>query len=102
MEETKLWRDMTREEKGALLLAHYEGKVIQEDFGSDWIKADPTWRDCLQYCVKPEPLREQVKIYGRGLYWCDAKKRVPQDTHVISFMLVDGEPDLDSLSIEKL
>jgi len=33
--ETPLWRDMTDAEKGALLLAHHEGNVIEFNNGSD-------------------------------------------------------------------
>jgi len=32
----KLWRDMTPEEKGALMLAAHEGKVIEWSYGLPW------------------------------------------------------------------
>ena len=52
-----LWRDMTQEEKGALLLAHHEGKVIEFWANSidKWVDHHPTWSDRLSYRIKPEP-----------------------------------------------
>jgi hypothetical protein len=62
-QEPKLWKDMTREEKGALLLAEHEGKVI-EAFGVSypdvWYETDPCWDDECPYRIKPEPKRETV------------------------------------------
>lgn len=59
----KLWKDMTPEEKGALLLAYHEGKVIEHTLWSEkgWFEvkkgADTAlgWHDELSYRVKPEP-----------------------------------------------
>lgn len=54
----KSWRDLTAEEKGALLLASHEGKTLQY-----WKRGTGGWEDCLPvvihkhefYRVKPEP-----------------------------------------------
>lgn len=59
----KLWKDMTPEEKGALLLAYHEGKVIEHTIWSskEWFEAKKgvhsplSWHDDLAYRVKPEP-----------------------------------------------
>jgi len=51
----KLWRDMTDAEKGALLLAHHEGKVI-ETFDTDrheWREVRPEWIYYESYRVRP-------------------------------------------------
>lgn len=63
----KLWKDMTPEEKGALLLAYHEGKVIEWCYGFcepstfrvDGSSAkggmEPCWDPKCYYRVKPEP-----------------------------------------------
>jgi hypothetical protein len=58
----KLWRDMTPEEKGALLLAHHEGEEIEWSYFLPWKTANdtakggtPTWDDEHAYRVRPEP-----------------------------------------------
>lgn len=67
-----LWRDMTPEQKGALLLAHHEGRVIQSYIGQgDWVKALPGWNDNVAYRVKPEsskPREFWIVIYD-GTAW---------------------------------
>lgn len=64
-----LWRDMTDAEKGALLLAHHQGKVIEwngvSEKKGEWIGWDECDEDCLwdggfdghgfAYRIKPEP-----------------------------------------------
>ena len=50
------WRDMTDAEKGALLLAHHEGKVVENSFdGSHWVASEPIWAGRYTYRIKPEP-----------------------------------------------
>lgn len=102
--EPKMWKDMTPEEKGALLLAAHEGKVIESRncFPSTaWMKsATPRWLDSLAYRIKPEPARETVTLYGAGKKW----RHVPVDghTHRITFDTIDGEPDCASVKMEKI
>jgi hypothetical protein len=57
----KTWRDMTPEERGALLLAHHEGKVIETWFRGAWInKGHGGWGKQNAYRIRPEPKRETV------------------------------------------
>lgn len=103
--EPKLWRDMTPEEKGALLLAHHEGRVIENKSRySDWIAAKPVWANEFAYRVKPEPKVEVVT----GVYWrelgmhCLSCTSVTGVTHRITFNTIDGEPDCSSIKMEKI
>lgn len=67
-DEPKLWSDMTNEEKGELLLANLEGKIIQHASRVLGCGDNLLWQDCpcnwepkneLAYRVKPdEPVRE--------------------------------------------
>lgn len=110
----KLWRDMTPEEKGALLLAHHEGKVIEWSGVSAitgeftvWDKCDD---DCLwdgthlgdgfAYRVQPDPVRETVTLYGKGRKWRCVL--VEDFTHRITFDTIDGKPDLTSIKMEEV
>lgn len=102
-----LWRDMIPEEKGAVLLAHHEGKVIEAIDPQD--KSD-TWGQCFNvgeiddyaYRIKPEPKRETVTLHGCGFYWEQSEQPCPSDTHRITFDTIDGEPDLTSIEMEKI
>lgn len=103
----KLWRDMTPEEKGALLLAHYEGKVIEcWQFGHHfWLEViDPNFCEDCAYRVKPEPKVEVVT----GVYWREFNEpriscmAVTGATHIITFKVIDGEPDCASIKMEKI
>ena len=103
---SKLWRDMTPEEKGALLLAHYEGKTIEACYYGDvWFKTnDPAWDNNSFYRVKPEPKRETVTLYNgveNSFDWDLWNKHIDKK-HRITFDLIDGEPDCNSIKMEKL
>jgi len=107
----KLWRDMTPEEKGALLLAHHEGKAIEcldPALGNGWLAIlEPEFdSDCLAYRIRPEPKRETVTLYGNtdGSTWLNFGQRnvVKFDTHRITFDLIDGIPDTTSIRMETL
>jgi hypothetical protein len=70
MTDPKKWRDMTPEEKGALLLAHHEGKAI-EVFMSDsaWHEqSGPNWFDKYAYRVKPPEPRVWWLVFTRYGY----------------------------------
>jgi hypothetical protein len=96
---------MTDEEKGALLLAHHEGKVIEVfDYGY-WLPffiGDLS--DGMIVRVRPpEPKRETVSIYGapsKHIQWC--LDQCGLDTHCITFDLIDGKPDCASIDMEEL
>ena len=52
----KLWRDMTPEEKGALLLTYHEGKVIEwhHKEKDGWVPLRrPSWLPGVAYRIKP-------------------------------------------------
>jgi hypothetical protein len=102
---------MTDAEKGALLLAAHEGKVIEwfHPNTSDtigWGVCDDDlclWDDEFCYRIRPEPKRETVTLYGpssnnsfTGAGICDG------DTHRITFDLIDGKPDPDSIKMERI
>lgn len=96
----KLWRDMTTEEKGALLLAHHEGKGIEYFSRIDnvWGKTyAPDWRDNYAYRIKPEPKVETVTTHGT---WCN-KGKMPKTQYVyeITFNLIDGKPDWNTAKV---
>jgi len=104
----KLWRDMTDEEKGALLLAHHEGKVIEWNGTSaktgEWTGWEACDDDCLwdgdfdgegfAYRIKPEPVREVERV-----------TIVNADNMKIGYgtiETVDGKPDCASIKMERL
>ena len=101
----KTWGEMTPEEKGALLLAHHEGKQIELYSPTDrvWgVVTMPGWCDGSAYRVKPEPKRETVKLSGKVYHngqWAFGTED-KGDTHRITFDTVDGEPDCDSIRME--
>jgi hypothetical protein len=86
-----LWRDMTDAEKGALLLAKFEGRDV--DVWSDglWCKTTPLFLDTYAYRIKPTPKVEQ-----------HAMRLVGNDTGNIYYgtiNLVDGTPDPASIKM---
>ena len=95
-----LWCDMTPEQKGALLLAHHEGKVIETFYAGKWKVCQPEWVDECAYRVAPR--RKTVTLYGAGYEWTQADLPCEDDTHRITFDLLDGEPDCTSIKMEKL
>lgn len=112
----KLWKYMTPCEKGALLLAYQEGKTIEYHYLTDknWVETRKGsgsylgWLDDYYYRVKPKPAVTQVVLKGwllGGGIWAfdtcdDGDGR--RDTHKITFNLVDGEPDCNSIKMIKL
>ena len=106
----KTWSEMTPEEKGALLLARYECKVIEYWHCHDgtWLAADwnfhNAFNDANAYRVKPEPKRETVRIYGRVCPngWWVFGTSCKSDTHLITFDTLDGKPDFASIRMEKI
>jgi hypothetical protein len=121
----KLWKDMTPEEKGALLLAHHEGKDIEwtgcaarQTGGWDpWEVCDSRYLWDGEWCghgfayrVKPEPKREkvtaQVCLTTRGFSLHMRKEDYREKygkAHLyatFTFDTIDGKPDPKSLKIE--
>lgn len=105
-DKPKTWGKMTPEEKGALLLARHEGKEIQVDLATDsWITvSEPTWHECYAYRVKPEPMRETVRLSGQvyldGQWAFGTEDK--GDTHRITFDTIDGKPDCASIRMEEI
>ena len=105
----KLWKDMTPEEKGALLLAHHEGKIIQFWYSgmkgwTDNAGHPPNWFKDTAYRVKPEPVVETVTLFGQaGFCWAFSHLQENDgDTHHITFDLIDGKPDCNSIKMEEI
>lgn len=106
-DKPKIWRDMTDAEKGALLLAHHEGKVIEgrnESWPNDeWVEIRvPSWWNYSAYRVRPEPKVDTVK---QGYKTNSSGKFVTTSaldhaTHVVTFNLIDGKPDYASIKME--
>jgi hypothetical protein len=98
--EAKLWKDMTPEEKGALLLAHHEGKVIEWSYFLPWETDNstahggvPRWGGDCAYRVRPEPVVETVTLYGgyAGGAWGFESFKMATDTHKLTLTIIDGE-----------
>lgn len=93
----KLWRDMTPEEKGALLLAQHDGRVMEYMGLYGWqIMLWPAFNQDHAYRVKPEPKVETVEILDDELMFTTIKG------HKITFNTVDGKPDCASIKMEPL
>lgn len=98
-----IWRDMTDAEKGALLLAAHDGKVIEcigAGLGS-WSPCDPQWRGDRAYRVKPEPVRETVSGWWNGKNFHNTANYADR-THRITFDTIDGEPDCSTIKMERI
>ena len=93
--QPKLWRDMTAEEKGALLLAAYEGKEVQCHYGvKGWLRRSfEVFADGNAYRIKPEPKVETV-----ALCWRHDVGTVKNKIGTIN--LIDGKPDCASIKME--
>lgn len=110
----KLWKDMTPEEKGALLLAQHEGRPI-EYYNSKrldkWceVKGRSIFCDFGAYRVKPEPVRVTRAMTGLAMSqagqpgWASFSTMPGDgDTHRITFDIVDGVIDCSSVKMEEL
>jgi hypothetical protein len=94
--EYKTFDEMTDEEKGALLLAQYEGKTIEllSALGIHWvIHRDPYDRfyEVDRYRVKVEPV---ITTASRDIS-ADGK------WYTVHFTLVDGVPDCSTVTMDK-
>ncbi len=101
----KPWHDMTPEEKGALLLANHDGKVIEivDSSTGAWVPARvPGWWPPAAYRVRPEPKPETVTLHGNATDEVWGRGTTEYDTHRITFDLIDGRPDCDSIKMETL
>lgn len=87
----KTWGEMTDAEKGALLLAAYEGKSVWYFNGSHWYDkpVHSNWYDHICYEVKPEPNRKKCHhcVFAYG------------ERRETEFDVVDGKVDWDTFRI---
>ena len=95
----KTWREMTDAEKGALLLAHHEGSVIESYTDKMWMSCAPKWRDDYAYRVRPEPeaKRETVTLYAD----MRSQDSVFDYLKVGTIDLINGEPDFASFQMDR-
>lgn len=104
----KTWGEMSDAEKGALLLAHHEGREIETHtrgliIRDDWIVVDhPSWTPTALYRIKLEPKRETVTVYGHYNGGFFLRQNTQGDTHRITFDTIDGEPDCASVKMERI
>jgi hypothetical protein len=93
----KLWRDMTPEEKGALLLAAHEGRVVE-----CWYQIAQKWVSDHKgvgafggsaYRIRPEPKRETVAL-------CWKKGLAMQQIGTID--LINGKPVPGSVKLDEI
>lgn len=98
-----LWRDMTPEEKGALLLAKHEGKEIEVWSRTEWV----VLHGCAgiegyhAYRIKPKPVVDNVTTWFKA-DWGYCSKYKDGATHNITFNTINGKPDTASIKMEEL
>ena len=101
----KLWSDLTPAEKGALLLAHHEGKTVQGarvDIPDDW-RVTAIGLDNHAYRIKPsEPKVETVTWYSSAKMKGAGEVKGPKTTNRITFQTIDGKPDCASVKMEEV
>lgn len=103
----KLWKDMSDEEKGSLLLAQHNGEAIEclDTHYNMWFPCGdiPLWLKNMAYHVKPKP---EPKVETTCAYWCvygaSTYKADGWHTHKITFDVIDGKPDCNSVKMEEL
>ena len=102
-DEPKKFGDMTPDEKGALLLAHHEGKAIEVWNGEYWECVEQIFAEFVAYRIKPEPKIEVVNMYA-DLSECGmfGSTKNGDDTHTITFTTIDGVPDCSSIKMDAL
>lgn len=86
----KTWSELSDTEKGALLLAHHEGKTIEYTvpWCEDWevCYREPRWFYNLAYRVK------SVAVTRTLAY----------ENYRVKFEVIDGVPDCNSIRMEKV
>ena len=103
-ENPTLWRDLSDAEKGALLLARHEGKLIEyfNPTHKSWHEPLAGWvsfDDMGAYRIEPRVVKRMwTGTVEAGFGGTDDLN----DTHMITFNTIDGEPDLLSIKMEKI
>ena len=103
-DKPKLWRDMTPEEKGALLLAAHEDLRCIEIFkGGLWVLCGKSsWQNENAYRIKPQPKIDTVVMSYQSSQNSMSVYTYRDDTHRITFQTIDGKPDCASIKMEEL
>lgn len=99
----KIWLDMTPEEKGALLLAHHEGKTIQVRPAGRLLWVDvqkPDWLDFCAYRVGAG--RVEILVSDDGITHAQSGVGNWKATRRIIFCLSEDGPDCASIRMERL
>ena len=102
-DEYLIWRDMTPEAQGALLLAEHNGATIQDFDGVDWgVSVFTGWYYHVKYRVKPaDPVVVTHEIFGRdGLFWSYLTSN--DDTHKMSYNTIDDVIDCASVKMVEI
>jgi hypothetical protein len=104
----KTWGEMTDAEKGEIAKAYVTGRAIECSVNRRAWHGNPVhpFADTFCYRIKPKPKRETVTLCGGtdndgeswGFYTTDAN----DDRYRITFTTIDGEPDLDSITMERV
>jgi hypothetical protein len=85
--------------------AKNEGKVIEvvDSLKGAWVPAPmPGWHHRCVYRVRPEPKRETVTLHGSVTDEVWGRGTMELDTHRITFELKDGEPEYDTIKMERI
>lgn len=100
------FKDLTREEKDDLIMAHVDEKIIEVsiDGGATWERCyTPLWAGSVCYRVKSD-VTERVSIRSSYPFagWVSEEYGNIDETHRITFQTVNGKPDCNSISMEEL
>jgi len=107
----RTWAELTPAEKGALLLAHHQGEVIEWSYNLPWKTQNDTntgiivWSNLCYYRIKPQPKIEAVTMfwaYEKGGKDGYAHPKNNSATHRITFQTIDGKPDCASVKMEEV
>lgn len=97
------WNQLSDQQKGALLLQHHQDGVIwfnQVGRQGDWKKTDvPSWLWSLVYRAKLEPVVTTEVVYYDPTHGFSNNEDYP---YKIVITRHDGEPDVNSIKMEKL
>ena len=106
-DQPKTWHEMTDAEKGALLLAEYEGKEIEKfDFHKQVWEYDPIpfEDDGSAFRIKPvpEPVVEVRRIPIASDGWPYDADCHDEPAYEFIFDMIDGKADRASVKMEKI
>lgn len=107
--EPTLLKDMSDDEAGKILKAFLKGESLEVynpcGFRMWMDHVSGTFNENVSYRVKAKPVVKQITLFGGGvpnMVWCPDRRGADLDTHIITYTEIDGEPDCDSVKMEKL